>query len=82
MAHIFRAVEARVLTALAERGRNVPVDDLAKELGLDQSSVVAEPQFVDAAARDYRLKPGTPGAALATDGGPVGARFDLSEKAR
>lgn len=41
MAHIFRAVEARVLTALAERGRNVPVDDLAKELGLDQSPVAA-----------------------------------------
>ncbi len=44
------------------------------ELGMDAGSVCAEPQFVDAAARDYRLKPESPGAKLATDGGPVGAR--------
>lgn len=45
------------------------------ELGLDSDSVMAEPQFVNPAARDYRLKPGTPGTTLATDGGPVGARW-------
>ena len=42
--------------------------------GLDADSLYAEPQFVDPERRDYRLKPGTPGTDLATDGGPVGAR--------
>ena len=45
-----------------------------RELGLDQGSVYGEPQFVDEAKRDYRLKPGTLGAGLATDGGTLGAR--------
>ena len=46
-----------------------------KEMSLDAGSVWAQPQFVDPAKRDYRLKSGSPGAAgVATDGGPVGAR--------
>ena len=44
------------------------------EFALDQGSVYGEPQFVNEAQRDYRLKPGTLGTALATDGGPLGAR--------
>ena len=44
------------------------------DFGLDQESVYGEPQFVDEAKRDYRLKPGSFGTSLATDGGPLGAR--------
>ena len=44
------------------------------EFKLDQDSVYGEPQFVDEAKRDYRLKPGSFGSDLATDGGPLGAR--------
>ncbi|MBQ9430256.1 MAG: right-handed parallel beta-helix repeat-containing protein [Kiritimatiellae bacterium] len=50
-------------------------DEFAKyreELGVDRDSVFAQPEFVDAAKHDYRLKPGTAGVSLATDGGPVG----------
>lgn len=57
--------------------KNYSGDDFAayqKELGLDAHSLYAEPQFVNPAARDYRLKPGTVGTALASDGGAVGAR--------
>ena len=45
-----------------------------REFGLDTGSVYGQPQFMDAARRDYRLKPGSAGADLATDGGPLGAR--------
>ena len=48
--------------------------DYVKELQMDLDSVFAEPQFVDPARRDYRLKPSSPGWTLASDGGPVGAR--------
>ena len=44
------------------------------EMEMDAGSVYGEPQFVSEAQRDYRLKPGTFGSALATDGGPLGAR--------
>ncbi len=44
------------------------------EFALDKGSVYGEPQFVNEAQRDYRLKPGTLGTALAPDGGPLGAR--------
>ena len=44
------------------------------EVGMDKDSMMAEPLFVNPAARDYRLKPNSPGATLATDHGPVGAR--------
>ena len=45
------------------------------ELGLDTNSLVAEPQFVNPAAHDYRLKPESPGTKASTDGGAVGARW-------
>ena len=43
-------------------------------LGFDVHGVFERPHFVDPAKRDYRLKPGSPGTSLATDGGPVGVR--------
>ena len=48
--------------------------DYVKELQMDLDSVFAEPKFVAPERRDYRLKPGSPGCTLASDGGPVGAR--------
>ena len=46
-----------------------------QEVGLDAHSAVGAPHFVDAAARDYRLAPDSPGRTLAHDGGMVGARL-------
>lgn len=41
--------------------------------GLDQHSVFANPEFLDAAAGDFRLSPSSPARAVCPDGGPVGA---------
>lgn len=40
-------------------------------LGLDRHSVIADPQFVDRAADDYRLRPGSPALALGFQPIPV-----------
>ncbi len=45
-----------------------------KRTGLERNSIYAEPQFIDPLKRDYRLKPGTPGAGAASDGTDMGAR--------
>ena len=45
-----------------------------RALGFDPHSGFAEPKFVNPSMRDYRLAPGSPGRALASDGGAVGAR--------
>ena len=44
------------------------------ESDLDTKSVWGLPEFADPSVRDYRLKPGSFGTSLATDGGPMGAR--------
>ena len=54
-------------------------DQYQNELALDQKSLLAEPQFIDVAKHDYRLKPGSPGTTLATNGGAVGARYSTEE---
>lgn len=45
-----------------------------RALGFSAHGVFAKPVFVDAARRDYRLAPDSPGLTCASDGGPVGAR--------
>lgn len=45
---------------------------------MDRNSVYGEPVFADPQNGDWRLKPGTPGATLAADGGPVGMRTPVS----
>ncbi len=54
-------------------------DDYRKQSGLDAHSIVADPQFRDANAHDFRLAPASPAAKLAQDGGPVGARKRLAD---
>jgi hypothetical protein len=41
--------------------------------GRDASSVASDPQFVNAAAKDYRLKPTSPARTASSTAGPVGA---------
>ena len=45
-----------------------------RTMNMDVTSRYGEPQFVDEKKRDYRLRPGTFGTNLASDGGSVGAR--------
>jgi hypothetical protein len=44
--------------------------------GFDRHSVLADPEFLDAAQRDYRLAPHSPARALAGQGKPAGALPD------
>lgn len=48
-------------------------DAFRREKGFDLHSVVAEPGFVDAEARDYRLTPDSPARKLQHEGSPAGA---------
>ncbi len=47
--------------------------DHQKERGLSTHAILLDPQFVDAAGRDYRLSPESPARELTDNGAPVGA---------
>lgn len=49
--------------------------DYQQQFGFDRNSVIAQPVFMDAAKRDYRLAPNSPGRHGASDGGAFGARL-------
>ena len=60
----------------ATQGYKPYIGDFAKyqaDLGWDATSVNAEALFVDAAARDFRLKSNSPGARMGPGGTPIGA---------
>lgn len=48
------------LAYVAGHGNTRSADDL-RAWGIDRNGIVADPQFVDRGARDYRLGPGSPG---------------------
>jgi len=54
------ALHGEFLAYVAGHGNTRSADDL-RAWGLDRHGVVADPRFVDAAERDYRLLPGSPG---------------------
>ncbi len=57
-------------------GKKLSLVDWAgwQALGFDVNGQFAQPRFVNAAVRDYRLQAGSPGKGAATDGTDLGAR--------